>query len=189
MDPAAAKRSSLVEGTLQRAGLEVSDDARVLVSDSPVDPPAETAVVVVLDEPDRQAASEALKAGACGVVLFADLETTLVPAVRAVAAGLVVLPRLASGAMRGPVLSARERQVLGLVTMGLTNAEIGQRLFLAESTVKYHLYSLYGKLGVKTRKEATAMVLDPRTGLSLGVMNVTGRERTKGGGYSGPKVV
>ena len=99
-----------------------------------------------------------------------------------------MVPADAGDAIRPPDLSSRERQVLGLVTMGLTNAEIGRRLFLAESTVKYHLLSIYDKLGVRTRKEAASMVLDPRTGLSLGVLNVSGAKPRSGEGYSEPTI-
>ena len=62
--------------------------------------------------------------------------------------------------------SLREKQVLQLVADGLTNAEIASRLFLSESTVKSHLSSSFRKLGVSSRAEAAAAVLDPDTGLA-----------------------
>ena len=51
-------------------------------------------------------------------------------------------------------LTPRQRDILGLVAEGLSNAEIARRLFLSESTVKQHLRSAYKVLGVKDRKEA-----------------------------------
>jgi LuxR family maltose regulon positive regulatory protein len=53
-------------------------------------------------------------------------------------------------------LSDRELEVLALVAEGLTNREVGRRLHVAESTVKSHLNSIYGKLGVKNRTQAAA---------------------------------
>ena len=52
---------------------------------------------------------------------------------------------------------------------GLTNREIADRLFLAESTVKTHVGSIFGKLGVKSRSEAAALVLDPDAKLGVGL--------------------
>jgi hypothetical protein len=54
--------------------------------------------------------------------------------------------------------------VLGQVAAGLTNSEIAESLFLSESTVKSHLSSAFAKLGVRSRKEAAALVLDPDQG-------------------------
>jgi DNA-binding CsgD family transcriptional regulator len=62
--------------------------------------------------------------------------------------------------------SLREKQVLQLVADGLTNAEIACRLFLSESTVKSHLSSSFRKLGVSSRSEAAAVVLDADHGLA-----------------------
>jgi LuxR family maltose regulon positive regulatory protein len=57
-------------------------------------------------------------------------------------------------------LSDRELEVLGLVAEGLTNREVGQRLHIAESTVKSHLNSVYGKLAVDNRTQAAAKARD-----------------------------
>ena len=183
-----------VEEALDRPGIKVVEsDPLVVVADAPPgggeSGEGDVPVVAIIEQAERRRVAEALGAGAAGVVALDDVGQTLALAVASVAAGLMVLPREAHHAVRRPDLSARERQVLGLLVMGLTNAEIGQRLFLSESTVKYHLLAIYGKLGVKSRKEAASLVLDPRTGLSLGVLNVTGAERPpEESGYSGPKV-
>jgi DNA-binding NarL/FixJ family response regulator len=51
-------------------------------------------------------------------------------------------------------LSVRQREILGYVAEGLSNAEIGRRLFLSESTIKQHLRAAYKLLGVSNRTEA-----------------------------------
>jgi len=53
-------------------------------------------------------------------------------------------------------LSAREGDILRLLTDGLTNEEIARALFLSVNTIKTHLKAIYGKMGVHTRREATA---------------------------------
>jgi DNA-binding NarL/FixJ family response regulator len=111
--------------------------------------------------------------GLDGVVLTDRLEATLVPTLRVVVAGLVCVP----GGMRDELnkenLSGRERQVLGMVVMGCTNAEIAAKLYLAESTVKSHLSSVYSKLGVRSRRDAAALILDPAAGLHEGVLTTS----------------
>jgi DNA-binding CsgD family transcriptional regulator len=54
-------------------------------------------------------------------------------------------------------LSARQREILGLVVEGMSNAEIARRLFLSESTVKQHLRGAYKLLGASNRTEAARL--------------------------------
>jgi DNA-binding NarL/FixJ family response regulator len=56
-----------------------------------------------------------------------------------------------------PTLTAREMQVLASLMLGKTNREIGRELFVAESTVKLHMTSIFRKLGVSTRTEAAVV--------------------------------
>jgi DNA-binding NarL/FixJ family response regulator len=61
--------------------------------------------------------------------------------------------------MAGPPLSEREVEVLRLVAAGKTNKEIASALFIAEGTVKTHLNSIHGKLGVRDRTEAVMVAV------------------------------
>jgi DNA-binding NarL/FixJ family response regulator len=113
----------------------------------------------------------ALELGVDGVVLNDDAEKALVAVVAVVYAGQVSVPG-GQRTAKGQALTTREKQMLALVVTGLTNAEIAGKLFLAESTVKSHLSSAFGKLGVSSRYEATAVILDPERGSGLGIREI-----------------
>jgi DNA-binding NarL/FixJ family response regulator len=115
----------------------------------------------------------ALRLGVDGLVLTAELESALVQTLHAVKAGVICVPRLLRHDFSRENLSAREKQILGMLVMGFTNAQIAQRLYLAESTVKSHLSSAYDKLGVRSRKDAAALILDPTVGLDRGILSIS----------------
>jgi DNA-binding NarL/FixJ family response regulator len=128
--------------------------------------------VLVCGELSESDARRAMRWGASGLVLDKDLETSLVPAVAAVAADQICVPRGRASVLAAPVLTTREREILSLVVMGLPNAEIARRLFLAESTVKSHLSSAFAKLGVSSRNEAVNVILDPERGKGMGILTI-----------------
>ena len=110
----------------------------------------------------------AFKAGARGYVLKGVSARDLANVVRAVAGGEVyVSPSLAAGVLvemtrsRLPdplnELTEREREILQRVAQGLTNREIGERLHLAEKTVKHYMTNVLGKLHVRSRVEAALL--------------------------------
>jgi DNA-binding NarL/FixJ family response regulator len=109
----------------------------------------------------------AVEAGAAGYLLKDVARAELAEAVRAAARGETVLaPSVAArlvDRMRArterPRLSSRETAVLRLVAEGCTNAEIGRRLFIGESTVKTHLLRAFGKLGVADRTAAVTSAM------------------------------
>jgi len=116
----------------------------------------------------------ALAAGAAGVVLEGQLASTLGPCLAAARAGQICVPRQHSRQVEAAALSAREKQILGLVVMGYMNSQIAEQLFVAESTVKSHLSSAFGKLGVRSRNEAVDLILDPERGLGMGILALGG---------------
>jgi DNA-binding NarL/FixJ family response regulator len=101
-----------------------------------------------------------LDAGAAAIVFEPMLDSTLAVTVSAVGSGQAVVPRELRASVERPALSHRERQVLGYVCEGLTNAQIAEQLFLSESTVKSHLSSAFAKFGVRSRREAAALFLE-----------------------------
>lgn len=131
-------------------------------------------IVMVCSSIQRWEVRAALMAGASGVVLRDSLDSALAPCLQAVHAGQICVPRANWRQIEPPVLSTREKQILGLVVMGYMNSQIAQRLFLAESTVKSHLSSAFGKLGVRSRNEAVNLILDPERGLGMGILALGG---------------
>jgi DNA-binding CsgD family transcriptional regulator len=129
-------------------------------------------LVVISESADSSVTRRAMAGGADGIVVDAALERSLAPTVQAVAAGQVCVPREQRSSIQRQPLSYRERQALGMVVMGFSNGEIAGRLFLAESTVKSHLSSAFRKLGVRSRAEATALVLDPNEGVGVGILTI-----------------
>lgn len=134
-------------------------------------------IVVISPSTDGTGVRRALEAGADGVVFEYELEAALAPSVVAVGAGQAVVPSRLRGGLQKPAFSHRERQVLAHVAAGLTNSEIADALFLSQSTVKSHLSSAFAKLGVRSRKEAAALILDPEHGLGADLLPALQHER------------
>jgi DNA-binding NarL/FixJ family response regulator len=108
-----------------------------------------------------------VEAGAIGYLLKDTTREQLVDAIHAAARGETVLaPRVAEkliARLRRPTqaqLTPREVDVLNAVADGLTNAEIGSRLVIAEATVKTHLLRLFAKLDVNDRTHAVVVAID-----------------------------
>jgi DNA-binding NarL/FixJ family response regulator len=126
-------------------------------------------IVLVVPAHSPRGVRSALEAGADGVVFESEMEVTLVASLRAVIAGQLAVPRQCRYQVDRPTLSRREKETLALVTLGMTNSEIAGRLCLSESTVKSHLSSAFGKLGVRSRNEAVRLILDPHEHLEAGI--------------------
>jgi DNA-binding NarL/FixJ family response regulator len=120
----------------------------------------EPAIVAVSPMATGTGVRRALDAGADAIVFEPELESTLAVTVSAVASGQSVVPRKLRASVERPNFSHRERQVLVFVSRGLTNAQIAEKLFLSESTIKSHLSSAFAKFGVRSRKEAAALFIE-----------------------------
>ncbi|MFF9489527.1 response regulator [Streptomyces sp. NPDC014676] len=127
---------------------------------------------------DEEALLDSIMAGAAGYVLKQIQGSDLVSAVRTVARGQSLLDASATAKLMArlrsagqqpaeepdvlPGLTDREREILDLIGEGLTNRQIGQRLYLAEKTVKNHISRLLSKLGVERRVQAAVIATQAR---------------------------
>jgi DNA-binding NarL/FixJ family response regulator len=150
-------------------GLEAT--RRILAAD-------DTARILILTTFDLdEYVYEALRAGASGFVLKDDPPEQLLAAIRTVAGGEALLsPGITKRVIKQftriprPVprkelddLTAREQEILRLIATGLSNAEIGEQLYISETTVKTHVTHILQKLGLRDRVQA--VVLAYQTGL------------------------
>ena len=144
------------------SGIEVCRDVRA------VDPSLKALILTSYD--DDEALFAAIMAGASGYVLKEIGKQDLVAAIRHVAEGrsLIdaslterVLERVRHGQETAPELASltdQERRLLELIAEGLTNRQIGERMSLAEKTVKNYVSNILGKLGLERRTQAAVLV-------------------------------
>jgi DNA-binding NarL/FixJ family response regulator len=128
----------------------------------------EVACLMLTSYADDQALFDAVLAGAAGYVLKEIRGTDLVGAVRTVASGQSMLDPAAAATLMARLrdqatrsdplagLTSQERKILELIGEGLTNRQIGERMFLAEKTVKNYVSALFAKLGMERRAQAAA---------------------------------
>lgn len=125
-----------------------------------------TYCLILTSYDDQDAVLAAVLAGASGYVLKEVRGSGLIDAIRQVALGRSLIDpgtieKVMNRVRQGPVvdsklskLTEREREILDLIAEGLTNRQIGERLFLAEKTVKNYVSSLLAKLGMQRRTQA-----------------------------------
>jgi DNA-binding NarL/FixJ family response regulator len=125
-----------------------------------------TAVLLYTGYGDRALLTEALDAGVAGFVLKEAPMDDLLRAVRDVAAGVTYVDPVLAGTLAAssigsqlPALTQRERDVLRLLADGLSNEEIGKRLFISAETVRTHVRKAMDKLDADTRTQAVAKAL------------------------------
>ena len=124
-----------------------------------------TAAVVYTAHADMPIVDEALDAGARGLVLKAAPLPDLVRALEVVASGSVYIDAVLAAELAtrrssgSPELSKREREILRLLSHGMTNEAIGRELFISPETVRTHVRRAIAKLDAKTRTQAVATAL------------------------------
>jgi two-component system response regulator DevR len=156
--PAARPHVALLDARLpDGSGIDVCRDIR--------SNHAEVNCVILTSYDDNDALFAAVMAGASGYLMKEIRGTSLIEAIHEVAAGRSLLDpavtgrlleRLRAGEKQDPVLaglSEREREILDLLADGLTNRQMGERLFLSEKTVKNYVSSLLAKLGMQRRTQ------------------------------------
>lgn len=128
----------------------------------------ETRVIALTSFQEEGLVQRALQAGAIGYLLKNVSAEALEDAIRAAAAGRPTLAPeaaqdLVRSATKGPKVGAdltrREREVLGLMTQGLSNKAIAESLVVSQSTVKFHVSRILTKLEAASRTEAVAIAL------------------------------
>jgi DNA-binding NarL/FixJ family response regulator len=160
--PALRPHVAVLDGRLpDGSGVDVCREMRS------VDPSIQGLILTTFD--DDEALFAAIMAGAAGYILKQIHGTDLVDAVRRVAAGQSlldpavtarVLQRVRKPDPEDPALAQlteQERRILACIAEGLTNRQIGERLFLAEKTVKNYVSSLLAKLGLERRTQAAVL--------------------------------
>jgi DNA-binding NarL/FixJ family response regulator len=122
-------------------------------------------VVVIADALDEALSTAARDGELDGVVLASAAGTELAAALAQVAAGHAVFPagwlrhgRQAAGASPLAQLSPRQREVLELLALGMDNDQIAARLYISRNTVKFHVRTIYERLGVHNRVEAARVL-------------------------------
>ena len=160
--PALRPDVAILDGRLpDGSGIDVCREIRS------VDPNIRALILTSYD--DDESLFAAILAGASGYVLKQITGHDLLDTVRRVAAGLSLIdPSLTARVLervRNPEpevvelasLTDREREILALIAQGLTNRQIGDRLFLAEKTIKNYVSSLLAKLGLERRTQAAVL--------------------------------
>jgi two-component system response regulator DevR len=160
--PALKPHVAVLDGRLpDGSGIEVCRAVRS------VDPSIRALILTSYD--DDEALFAAIMAGASGYVLKEIRSSDLVTAVRQVAAGNSLIDpaltaRVLERVRNGPAsareladLTEREMELLGFIAEGLTNRQIGERMFLAEKTIKNYVSSILAKLGLERRTQAAVL--------------------------------
>lgn len=128
-------------------------------------------IVVLADSVDEILGVAARQGDLDGVVLSSNGGVELVAAIAQVVAGHAVFPsgclrQMQTSASSNPLLqlSPRQREVLQLLSLGMDNDTIGAQLFISRNTVKFHVRTIYERLGVHNRVEAARVLAGARNG-------------------------
>lgn len=131
----------------------------------------ETQVIALTSFKDKEYVEGALKAGASGYLLKNVSAEELVGAIRRAVAGQpslspeaarVLIQKVNQPQTPGDDLTDREKEILSWMVKGLNNTQIAAKLFVSQSTIKFHVSNILAKLGVTGRTEAVALAVKNR---------------------------
>ena len=176
LERAAALKPDVLLLDISMPQLSVTEALRRLAAVAP-----EVRTILLVDSPDRHESLAALTLGVRGIVSKRTSPALFLKSVRAVSSGeywighdsisdLIDSLRIFAIAGRngnggnGYRLTAREIDIVSRIVEGYTNREIAQKLAISEQTVKHHLTSIYGKVGVSNRLELAMFAMQQRLG-------------------------
>ena len=159
IDLAERRRPDVVIMDVRMPGMDGLDATKELTAKTP-----ETAVLIFTAYSERSLLARGLESGAKGYILKEAPHETLIRAIEKVAAGEsfidpALMPAFLSGKDREDMLTGREREILQLLADGMSNADVAQRLFISQETVKSHVRHILAKLEADTRTHAVAIAL------------------------------
>jgi DNA-binding NarL/FixJ family response regulator len=159
IDLAERRRPDVVIMDVRMPGMDGLDATKELTQRTP-----DTAVLIFTAYSERSLLARGLESGAKGYILKEAPHETLVRAIEKVAVGEsfidpALMPAFLSGKDREDMLTGREREILQLLADGMSNADVAQRLFISQETVKSHVRHILAKLEADTRTHAVAIAL------------------------------
>jgi DNA-binding NarL/FixJ family response regulator len=153
------RRPAVVVMDVRMPGMDGLEATRRLAEESP-----ETKVLLFTAFSERSLLNRGFESGATGYILKESPHATLVRAIEKVAQGEgyidpALMPQFLAGRDHGDLLTGREREILSLLADGLSNADVAERLFISQETVKSHVRHILTKLEADTRTHAVAIAL------------------------------
>ena len=153
------RKPNVVIMDVRMPGLDGLDATKELMEKEP-----NASVLIFTAYSERSLLARGLESGAKGYILKEAPHETLVRAIEKVAGGdsfidPALMPAFLSGKDREDMLTAREREILQLLADGMSNADVAQRLFISQETVKSHVRHILAKLEADTRTHAVAIAL------------------------------
>jgi DNA-binding NarL/FixJ family response regulator len=153
------RKPDVVIMDVRMPGMDGLEATKLLAERAPT-----TKVLIFTAYSERSLLGRGLESGAKGYILKEAPHETLVRAIERVANGdgyvdPALMPAFLTGKDQGEMLTQREREILQLLADGMSNADVAQRLFISQETVKSHVRHILTKLEADTRTHAVAIAL------------------------------